>query len=161
MLEIGFGCGHHVQGRSAIAWNKFFENDLQYYAIDYIAPENFVNYKGPTCLSSFNEKYPGYLKKIFWGSQANTTLLNEIVKEMPKKWDIIVDDGSHDYSHIITSFEYLWPHVVDGGLYVIEDLQNNDRKFHNCECYINILKLNKIKNNFMLLVTLYLKDLQR
>ena len=39
--------------------------------------------------------------------------------------DIIIDDGSHLSSHIITSFTALFPYVIDGGLYVIEDLHTS------------------------------------
>jgi demethylmacrocin O-methyltransferase len=38
-------------------------------------------------------------------------------------FDIVIDDGSHENAHVRTSFDALFPHVRDGGLYVIEDLQ--------------------------------------
>ena len=40
-------------------------------------------------------------------------------------WDIIIDDGSHDAQHQITSFKALWPFLNAGGLYCIEDLHVN------------------------------------
>lgn len=47
-------------------------------------------------------------------------------------FDLIVDDGSHDQGHVLTSLIHLWDslprpsHVGarDGGLYVIEDMQD-------------------------------------
>jgi hypothetical protein len=35
---------------------------------------------------------------------------------------IVIDDGSHVGEHIHTSFACLWPQLVAGGVYVIEDL---------------------------------------
>jgi cephalosporin hydroxylase len=35
--------------------------------------------------------------------------------------DVILDDGSHKWSHQIISFETLWPHVSTGGVYIVED----------------------------------------
>jgi cephalosporin hydroxylase len=37
-------------------------------------------------------------------------------------FDVIVDDGSHLSSHVIASFNRLWPHLIPGGLYIVEDL---------------------------------------
>lgn len=39
--------------------------------------------------------------------------------------DIVIDDGSHVSEHVLTSFSVLFPHVRDGGWYVIEDLQTS------------------------------------
>lgn len=45
------------------------------------------------------------------------------------KFDIIIDDGSHMTKHQIESFIYLFDTMlVDGGLYVIEDLHTSFRK---------------------------------
>lgn len=35
---------------------------------------------------------------------------------------VVIDDGSHVGNHICISFETLWPHLLPGGCYVIEDL---------------------------------------
>lgn len=45
--------------------------------------------------------------------------------EMYGQFDVIIDDASHISSKTITSFQYLYPHLKDGGLYVIEDLQTS------------------------------------
>lgn len=36
--------------------------------------------------------------------------------------DIMIDDGSHYPPHYSTTFGYLWPKLVPGGYYVIEDI---------------------------------------
>lgn len=60
--------------------------------------------------------------KIFQGSQADTQFLGRICEDIGEI-DIIIDDGSHMNEDIITSFEYLFPKLKKGGVYVVEDLQ--------------------------------------
>jgi hypothetical protein len=62
--------------------------------------------------------------EIFCGDQSDIEFLSTIVKKY-KKFDIIIDDGSHISKHIIDSFNYLFDYLNDEGLYVIEDLQTS------------------------------------
>jgi hypothetical protein len=34
---------------------------------------------------------------------------------------VVIDDGSHYVPHMLASFRFLWPLVMDGGVYVMED----------------------------------------
>ena len=63
-------------------------------------------------------------KKILQGDQSDLNFLKSLVSEY-KKFDIIIDDGSHQAKHIIASFNYLFNYLSDNGLYVIEDLQTS------------------------------------
>lgn len=36
-------------------------------------------------------------------------------------FDIVIDDGSHEWAHQISTFEHIWPAVAPGGLFVVED----------------------------------------
>lgn len=58
---------------------------------------------------------------VFIADQNNPEQLRSVMREMGKV-DVIIDDGSHFLPHIVTSLMVLWPAVVDGGLYIIEDL---------------------------------------
>ena len=54
------------------------------------------------------------------GSQADPEFLGTIgTKYLPS---IVIDDGSHRADHIQMTFETLFPHLQDGGLYLIEDV---------------------------------------
>lgn len=57
---------------------------------------------------------------IFIGSQVDTDFLDKVfsVIETP---EIIIDDASHYGPNTIKTFEYLFPKLVSGGLYVVED----------------------------------------
>jgi hypothetical protein len=53
--------------------------------------------------------------------QSDRASLERAVADCPP-FDLIVDDGSHVASHILTSFEVLFPRLAPGGMYAIEDL---------------------------------------
>jgi hypothetical protein len=38
-------------------------------------------------------------------------------------FDIVVEDGSHKWEHQITTLRTIFPHVTEGGIYIVEDLQ--------------------------------------
>ncbi|MDE1906921.1 MAG: class I SAM-dependent methyltransferase [Rhodospirillales bacterium] len=60
--------------------------------------------------------------RIHQGSQTDLVVLGRITDERGP-FDIIVDDGSHDPSHMIESFTYLYPRMKPDGIYAIEDTQ--------------------------------------
>jgi cephalosporin hydroxylase len=61
---------------------------------------------------------------IYQGDQTDAAFLQK-VSEKEGPFDIIIDDGSHVQSHVIASFEALFPLLKAGGLYVIEDTQTS------------------------------------
>lgn len=61
---------------------------------------------------------------VYAGDQSDSTFLDEIVRRHGP-FDIVLDDGSHLSRHQIASIEHLWPHVVDGGMYIVEDVHSN------------------------------------
>jgi cephalosporin hydroxylase len=60
--------------------------------------------------------------KIIQGSQNSANCLFKIVKKF-KKFDFIIDDGSHNSKDVIFSFEHLFNSLKEGGYYFIEDTQ--------------------------------------
>lgn len=56
-------------------------------------------------------------------SQIDFLKLNEIIKD--KKFDIIIDDGSHITSHQEKSFGFLFPFLNKNGIYICEDLHTS------------------------------------
>jgi hypothetical protein len=50
--------------------------------------------------------------------------LTSLAKELGP-FDFIIDDGSHLNAHQIETFGILWPHLKDGGTYIVEDVQTS------------------------------------
>ncbi len=61
---------------------------------------------------------------IHIGSQSDRDFLQSLVKQIPTI-DILIDDGGHTMLQQITSFEELFPHVSDAGVYLCEDLHTS------------------------------------
>jgi hypothetical protein len=61
--------------------------------------------------------------RIEIGSQADPDFLEAVCRADPPA--IFIDDGSHLADHNILTFEYAFPRLLPGGLYIVEDL-----KFH-------------------------------
>jgi hypothetical protein len=99
ILEIGV-----FRGESLRTWKDYFYRS-QIIGID-ILPE-CKNYKEDRI-------------NIEIGSQIDGNFLTEVSKKHGP-FDMILDDGSHMNSHVIYSFEHLFPSITTGGVYIIED----------------------------------------
>ena len=109
MLEIGVD-DPRFPGASIQMWTEFFTN-LELIGFD------------------INEDSKSYEKnnvKIFIGDQSNENDLKSCIETYGGEYDIIIDDGLHQHSHHIISFETLYPYLKKGGLYIIEDLHAYD-----------------------------------
>jgi hypothetical protein len=121
MLEIGFGCGHHNHGNSALMWHKFFTSNgakLELWEVDMRNPEHL------RCARKFLTEHPPgtVVMDVYLGDQENKDFMSDVVELSGGNYDIIVDDGGHLGEQIRNSFEVLWPALADGGVYVIETL---------------------------------------
>lgn len=54
--------------------------------------------------------------------QGDPAALEAFVAELGGNYDFILDDGGHTMLQQIVSFEVLWPQIMPGGIYAIEDL---------------------------------------
>jgi cephalosporin hydroxylase len=77
--------------------------------------------KNPEC-----EQYTNDRTSIFIGNQSDKALLARVV-EHTGPLDIVIDDASHKQIDQQASFRTLWPHVKQGGVYVIEDLHFHEK----------------------------------
>ena len=115
LLEIGIGgytnekgyADIFVGGESLKIWRDYFKKG-QIAGLDIIKKK--INL--------------GSRVKIFQGSQSSTKALSNITKKF-KKFDFIIDDGSHRYEDVKFSFKYLYRYLKDGGYYFIEDTQSS------------------------------------
>ena len=109
MLEIGVA-DPRFPGASIQMWTEFFLN------IDFIGFD----------INQDCKKYEKENVQIFIGDQSVTEDLNQCVSKYGGDYDIIIDDGLHTHFHHIKSFEALYPHLKENGLYIIEDLHAYD-----------------------------------
>lgn len=99
-LEIGV-----FKGGSIPMWKGFFAEGARLVFVDI----------DPACADLAE---PGTHVEI--GNQADPDFL-AMLAEKHGPFDVVLDDGSHVCAHQIASFEHLWPHVADGGVYMVED----------------------------------------
>lgn len=99
-LEIGV-----QRGGSLDIWRSYFGAGSQIVGLDI----------DPACAALEGEQ-----TKIYIGDQADRTLLKRIIAECGP-FDIVLDDGGHRMSQMITSFEKLYPSLNCPGVYVVED----------------------------------------
>ncbi len=100
LLEIGVWLGGSLQ-----MWKNYFGNSAKIYGID-------IN---PDC-----KQYEEEQVKIFIGSQSDSKFLKTIISEVGG-FDIVIDDGSHLMGDLSASFENLFGHLSEGGIYLVED----------------------------------------
>jgi hypothetical protein len=62
--------------------------------------------------------------QVFQCSQVDAPKLTALAQELGP-FDFIIDDGSHLNAHQIETFGILWPHLKDGGVYIVEDVQTS------------------------------------
>ncbi|OBK44999.1 class I SAM-dependent methyltransferase [Mycobacterium kubicae] len=107
MLEIGVARGGSLQ-----MWRAYLHPDSQIAGVDI----------DPTT-RQFDD--PAKRTHVRIGSQTDVDFLREVVNEFGP-FDVILDDGSHMNSHIVLTFQYLFPNgLAPGGIYMVEDLHSN------------------------------------
>jgi predicted O-methyltransferase YrrM len=103
MLEIGL-----YNGGSFRMWRDFLPNTVLH-GIDI----------DPRTLAYQDEVANSQVRLV---DQGDPAALEAFVAELGGNYDFILDDGGHTMVQQIVSFEVLWPQIMPGGIYAIEDL---------------------------------------
>lgn len=104
IVELGISTG-----KSTRLWRDFFTN-ASIYGVD-------INKQ---CL-----KHDMFDITFLHGDLNDKSFLQKICSEVDGGMDIIIDDANHRSEQQINSFEYLFPKLNNGGIYIIEDLQTS------------------------------------
>jgi len=104
ILEIGISHGGSLE-----MWNYYFKGYASIYAID-------IN---PEC-----KKFEAGNIKIFIGSQEDISFLTSIKNSIPPV-DVLIDDGGHTMKQQIVTFNTLFDHITENGIYICEDLHTS------------------------------------
>merc|ERR1719399_1542853 len=97
ILEIGAD-----SGISLGAWMDYFQNPETVQGIAYNVSADAARKKACEIMPEGCSKL-----RIYSMDQGNVTALADLVKQNPKGWDIIIDDGSHVPQHQLISFQRL------------------------------------------------------
>ncbi len=100
ILEIGVSEGGSLQ-----MWKEYFGPKANIYGIDI----------DPLC-----KKVEEPQIKVFIGDQSDRNFLSSFKRDVPKL-DIVIDDGGHTMAQQKISFEELYPHLSENGVYIVED----------------------------------------
>jgi hypothetical protein len=103
-LEIGI-----AHGGSLELWRKYFGEKATIIGVD-VNPECKQFEQGNT--------------KVFIGSQQDEKFLESLKQEVPKI-DVLIDDGGHTMLQQIVTFNVLFDHIKENGLYICEDLHTS------------------------------------
>lgn len=101
ILEIGVMRGHSIK-----MWEDYF-TDSMVYGID---------------ISLANLEFE--CQNVYVCDATSQDQVDALFKN--KKFDYVVDDGSHIIDHQIRSFDIFWPRIKKGGKYFIEDIDGED-----------------------------------
>ena len=104
LLEVGVS-----NGGSLNMWLDYFGENIKIYGIDI----------DPRCLEFKKNNV-----EIFIGSQSDKFFLEEIKNKIPKV-DILIDDGGHSMEQQITTFNILFNHIKEDGVYLCEDIHTS------------------------------------
>lgn len=94
-------------GGSMAMWHDVLGKGCQVYGID-------IN---PAC-----KKFEDKNTKIFLGDEGKLKTWADFFTEVTPNVDVLVDDGGHEPSQMLTTMVSVWPHVNPGGFLVIEDI---------------------------------------
>jgi hypothetical protein len=67
---------------------------------------------------------PGDNVHVRIGDQTDTSFLHGVLDEFGS-FDTVLDDGGHTPKQMISSFQYLFPRLEPGGVYIVEDVCAN------------------------------------
>ena len=126
LLEIGVSRGY-----SLFTWKNYFKNAELIMGIDYQPRITF--------------KKEGV--KLLYCDINNMDYVNKNLDNL--KFDIIIDDGSHNINDQIFAFNYLKSRLNPNGIYVIEDVQNLENDLPQFNPQPNkVYDLRKVKNRW-------------
>jgi len=104
ILEIGI-----AKGGSLRMWKNYFGSNSKIVGID---------------INSACKQYQEDNIKIYIGNQTDVNFLSSVIKDIGRP-DIIIDDGGHTSNQQIISFNYLYDHLNDKGIYLVEDTHSS------------------------------------
>lgn len=99
-VEVGI-----MGGGSLEMWTKYFDPGATIWGIDYDVTKSDLQIPGAS---------------IEIGDQSDRLFWRDFLTKVPKI-DLFLDDGGHRMHEQIITFEMVWPHISENGVYICED----------------------------------------
>jgi len=123
MLEVGVCMEGTEGGHSVRMWRDYFTS-AQLFTFDK------VDMSWMETSAEFNNRV-----RFYQGDQGDRNSMTDMYKSFDnKKFDFILEDGSHEHHHQMISLGHLFQYVKDGGIYILEDISVPN---HPCCCIRN------------------------
>lgn len=103
---VEFGVSH---GGSLQMWKSYFGPQARIFGVD-------IN---PKCAALAERQV-----EIVIGDQEDRAFLRSLAARVGGI-DVLIEDGGHTMTQQIATFEEMWPSIVDGGVFLMEDLHTN------------------------------------
>lgn len=135
ILEIGLALGDSIK-----LWDRYFQN-AKIVGVDITLVFQPIQYKNEVILIEADATNPEFLEQI-----------------KGLKFDIVVEDSSHDEKDQVAIFELLKPKMNSGGIYIIEDILNlelSKERFQLLHDNCQILDFRPISGKFADCLILY------
>ncbi|KAB2643430.1 MAG: class I SAM-dependent methyltransferase [Verrucomicrobia bacterium] len=122
VLEIGVGAPHLMvplvgenfrPGASLFAWRDFFQN-ASVFGLDIDKSILFQDDR-IECVYADQSDESSLIEAV--------SQIGILAKDSNIKFDLIVDDGSHELDHMALTFKVLVDYLKPGGIYIIEDVR--------------------------------------
>jgi hypothetical protein len=101
ILEIGVSGGGSLD-----MWNDYFDGQCSIHGVD---------------ITESAKRFQTGNIMITIGDQGDRAFWDKFILDNPGKFDIIIDDGGHTMTQQITTYEKMYDHMYDGGVYLCED----------------------------------------
>jgi hypothetical protein len=108
ILEIGIS-----KGGSLEMWNNYFNGECDIYGID-------INIQAEQHVAKLNAQNI----HADVGDQQDREFWKEYIKDK-QKFDIVIDDGGHSMQQQIVTYEEIYDHINEDGVYLCEDLHTS------------------------------------
>ena len=119
VLEVGVGYGGSLQ-----MWKAYFGDRAQIFGVD---------------RASYCKAYEEDGIKVFIGCQADRGFLGTLKEQVPPL-DVLIGDGEHKTISQVTTFEELFDHIKEGGVYLCEDVHGGPDNFmEHCKRFVGAL----------------------
>ena len=103
VLELGAGPNDNI-GASMRMWRRYFSPSTEIHVAE----------RNPAAEILSHEGFHPHI-----GDLGNPEFLNRLAS---RKWDFVLDDASHLWTHQIMAFRALFPALRSGGIFICEDL---------------------------------------